>query len=355
MATGRGKTTFTPIRIKQEPMDTNGIDSNALCTARLSSLKLPRDLTLGGTGPLRTQRGNTNKKVYTPNLNVTRNKNTNVKTSKDTTLRGKNRTERGKSDRGGRGRGNRGGLIQTAGLFSEGAGALLLKRASSGSYRSSGGDGEDSGGMRRPTLIKREGKIDTTADNQHIRDILGDSDEDDFKDEKTDLEFVPIKLNEGADEVVTDNFNHLRVKQETNATVRYPSTIEEFFTRTQPQTFLMQLPDSLPCQGTDESNEPSSSKEKDDDQIPINNTSSLHNLEEGQIGKIVRYRSGKLKLILGETCFDLGLAMESGFLQELMSINTNREERSGNMINLGPLHAKLTATPDWEFLFKNYS
>lgn len=38
--------------------------------------------------------------------------------------------------------------------------------------------------------------------------------------------------------------------------------------------------------------------------------------------------------------------------QDLMSISCNREERSGNMINLGPIQAKITATPDWEQLLK---
>ena len=73
---------------------------------------------------------------------------------------------------------------------------------------------------------------------------------------------------------------------------------------------------------------------------------------EGQIGKLVRYKSGKLKLVLGEAQFDVTMGIETGFLQDLMSISTNREERSGNMINLGPIQAKLTATPDWEYLLK---
>lgn len=42
---------------------------------RLSSFRLPRDLTLGGINPARVVRNPTNKKVYTPNLNAVRNKN----------------------------------------------------------------------------------------------------------------------------------------------------------------------------------------------------------------------------------------------------------------------------------------
>lgn len=43
----------------------NGLSGDPL--QRLSSFKSPRDLSLGGVKP--------NKKVFTPNLNVTRNKN----------------------------------------------------------------------------------------------------------------------------------------------------------------------------------------------------------------------------------------------------------------------------------------
>jgi DNA-directed RNA polymerase III subunit RPC4 len=77
----------------------------------------------------------------------------------------------------------------------------------------------------------------------------------------------------------------------------------------------------------------------------------LNHLQEGQIGKILRYKSGKTKLILGDTHYDVDLGMEAGFLQDLMSIDTNREQRNGDMIKLGEINAKLNATPDWEHLF----
>lgn len=98
----------------------------------------------------------------------------------------------------------------------------------------------------------------------------------------------------------------------------------------------------------------------------------MKDLEEGKIGKLLRYKSGKVKMVLGNTFFDVNMGIEAGFLQvcniveellgvfinyiyvfqDVMSINTNREERSGNMINLGPIQAKLTVTPDWEHLME---
>lgn len=38
-------------------------------------------------------------------------------------------------------------------------------------------------------------------------------------------------------------------------------------------------------------------------------------MEEGQVGRLIRYKSGKTKLLLGETYFDLDMGMETGFLQ----------------------------------------
>ncbi len=41
--------------------------------------------------------------------------------------------------------------------------------------------------------------------------------------------------------------------------------------------------------------------------------------------------------------------------QEAMSVTTNRTERSGNLINLGQIKAKLNAIPDWEYMLKDKS
>lgn len=65
-----------PTQIKRETLPA---DSKLYTSERLTSFRLPRDLTLGGV-PLKTPvaRPNllqTNKRVYTPNLNAIRNKN----------------------------------------------------------------------------------------------------------------------------------------------------------------------------------------------------------------------------------------------------------------------------------------
>lgn len=88
---------------------------------------------------------------------------------------------------------------------------------------------------------------------------------------------------------------------------------------------------------------------------PHDSFCTIRQLDEGLVGKILRYKSGKMKLVLGETHFDLSLGMDPGFVQQLVSVNTNSTERSGNMMNLGEISAKINASPDWEYILKNIS
>ncbi|XP_065359743.1 uncharacterized protein RpIIIC53 isoform X1 [Calliphora vicina] len=385
--------TTTVSTIKRESSSTTTIMSNG--TAKLSSLTPARDLTLGGRGGGAAA---ANKKVFLPNLNVVRNKNTNVKTSKDTTIsRGRGRG-RG-ADRGTRGgsRGGRGGassLIQTTGVFSEGAGAVNLRPTSRSSGYSRDVDDTPSA-MRKPTLLKSEKKLDLKAVLAKDIDILkslDDVDDDDELEQKTDLDRIPVQLNEGKwkyikSEVKLESTNAQaelgdsqedavaiasqmqallvaqQKEQQNKPLPRYPQTLMELLENSQSQIFLMQLPDTLPCVEEDEDSPESSEKPSTSTEAtkPVNPTERkkkpvkanvLKKMDEGQVGRLIRYKSGKTKLLLGETYFDLDMGMETGFLQDLMSISCNRDERSGNMINLGPIQAKITATPDWEQLLK---
>uniref|UniRef100_A0A1B0AYE8 Uncharacterized protein n=1 Tax=Glossina palpalis gambiensis TaxID=67801 RepID=A0A1B0AYE8_9MUSC len=69
----------------------------------------------------------------------------------------------------------------------------------------------------------------------------------------------------------------------------------------------------------DDDNNGGSSEEEDKtdlDKFPIK-----LNEKEGQVGRLLRYKSGKIKLVLGESYFDLNMGMETGFLQESIEGN----------------------------------
>lgn len=115
--------------------------------------------------------------------------------------------------------------------------------------------------------------------------------------------------------------------------------------------FIFQLPDALPGHGTE--SEPADSAESQVPNQPQENLCTMHNLEEGKIGRLVRYRSGKMKLLLGDSKFDIDLGIDPNLLQEVISTQINKSERSGQVINLGEINAKLSAVPDWEFMLNN--
>ncbi|XP_017072218.1 DNA-directed RNA polymerase III subunit RPC4 [Drosophila eugracilis] len=358
----------------------------------MTRLTPARDLTLGGRGA-----GVASKKVFAPNLNAVRNKNANVKTSKDTTQpRSGRRGGRGNGTGATRGRGgNSGGsnstLIQTVGLFSEGAGDVHVRRSTGN------GTAYSRGGEEVSVIRKRLDRKDDKNQDQRIKELLGESEASDAElseeeANKTEMALKPILLKEGL--WVNQSTPVVKQEEDSSSTLtqkdtlavaqhlqqlhvaamsatleeppvqygRYPRSIGNFLDSSQSQIFIMQLPDVLPSV-TDDSEEtepaagdpiaPSDSEPPSPAANPTSGSkeSVLRQLEEGQIGKILRYKSGRVKLQLGDTLFDLDMGLDPGFLQELMSVTANREQRSANMINLGPIQAKLKATPDWVHLF----
>lgn len=126
-----------------------------------------------------------------------------------------------------------------------------------------------------------------------------------------------------------------------------------------PKDFMIiQLPDTLPGRLPEKTeNEEEKLKMNSAEQSSLNikskplNLCSLNDVEEGVIGKIVRYRSGKTKLLLGESEYNIEHGLSTDFQQSIFTVNTNTEERSANFYNFGSITSKLTVSPDWEWLF----
>lgn len=352
------------IKIKQEPglksKRVNPLPSMASATTasiptgvsikaeRLTSFRVPRDLTLGGLANGRPVKPVTNKKVYTPNLNAVRNKDTNVKTA-STGPKQRVKSERKDKDKSG-GR-KQSSLIQTAGIFSEGLAQRVLQQRSK--YDKHNSSGKEPGEAIRRPVYRTEIKVDPEEERKRISDLFGDAEEDEHPSEeakKYDNQMLtPVRL---------DNLDYKfkALKPEVKDENPKPEAGELLdsikATDNQNNFFLLQLPDALPGKTDTEVKkaEPNAAGEENAKIEPQRCT--VRELEEGYIGKVIRYRSGKVKLLLGNTVFDLSMGMDSGFLQELVSISTNPEERSGNIINLAAIKSKLNASPDWEHLFK---
>lgn len=113
---------------------------------------------------------------------------------------------------------------------------------------------------------------------------------------------------------------------------------------------MFQLPDTLPGRISEDS-KPSTSNDPDQSESKGPKLCSLENLDEGRIGKLVRYKSGKTKLVLGDIVYDVDLGLTSDFQQHAVTINSNTTQRSANMYSLGPINAKYNVVPDWCHLF----
>lgn len=337
---------------------------------RLASLKPTRDLTLGGVKP--------NKKVFTPNLNVARNKNKgpNLNAARD-----QKRDDKGKRDRkNDKNRNIKNGpnVIKSSGVFSEGLGAVERQSGRFGSYGNRDGGGAPAATLQKPTIRVRDFvKVDKDLEDQKIRRVMGqDSPEDEeyenFK--QVSEKDAPIKL--PMDTRAWDRHKPVQVKQEvvvkaepgedapcTIATVPAPIVKKEVFEENdvvnllkndQPTLILLQLPDSLPGRGSGGGEpEPSTSGDNKEEVPPTDGRCRLSDLEEGRIGKLRVHASGRVTLALGDTIFEVSTGTKAAFYQEAVSVAAEESSRSANMISLGPLLHKLNLTPDWESMFQD--
>ncbi|XP_038221242.1 uncharacterized protein LOC119839117 [Zerene cesonia] len=137
----------------------NGVESNPL--QRLASLKAPRDLLLGGVKP--------NKKVFTPNLNVTRNKNKGPSTAATREQKKDERNKRDRKNDKNKNLKNGPNIIKSSGVFSEGIGSAE-RHSSRASY---GREANTAPTLQKPTIrIKDTVRIDKDFEEQKIKAIL---------------------------------------------------------------------------------------------------------------------------------------------------------------------------------------
>ncbi|XP_068619743.1 DNA-directed RNA polymerase III subunit RPC4 [Battus philenor] len=346
----------------------NGVGSDPL--QRLASFKPPRDLSLGGV--------KLNKKVFTPNLNVTRSKN-----KGPTTVHNREQKKEDKEKKNRRNKKNGPSIIKSTGVFSEGLGSAERSYSRGASYAR---EADSSPAPQKPTIrVKDIIKIDKELEEEKIKSVAGGSGEGDEEVEDFKRIFdtdAPVKL------PMDDGLSHIqtkptvKIKQEvvvkeepteddcpmTDVGVEEKALPSEFedtnvlnlLRSDKPTLILLQLPDSLPGRGgpstrDDDSAIRSRPSDSVDDTPPeaADNRCRLSDLQEGRIGKLQVRRSGKVTLMLGDTMFEVCPGTKAAFHQEAVSIAVDHNTRSANLVGLGPLQHKLNVVPDWQTLFND--
>jgi len=90
------------------------------------------------------------------------------------------------------------------------------------------------------------------------------------------------------------------------------------------------------------------SKKKDENQSSgqVLDEEGFPSFDDGHIGKLLLYRSGKMKLKVGNFLYDMESGTESKFLQQVMFLDTIEKQ----CVELGALSKRLICVPDFQAL-----
>ncbi|XP_019881120.1 DNA-directed RNA polymerase III subunit RPC4 isoform X2 [Aethina tumida] len=295
---------------------------------RLKSIRMPRDLNLGGTKP---------KKVYTPNLNVVRNKDKNKEFIKKNEPKQRGRASLDKSKTNTR----QSQYVQSSGVFADGMGADTVRFRD---RRSNIRDNEERSSMAVPTIKKdQKWEVNKVNEDRVIDDIMG-NDNEDSDDEKLSLK--PVTWCE--QDFKLPPAPKLTIKSEEPTITRFskydsfdPLTEfrEDCYSDDNPNLSIWNLPESFAGKGF--SDDPKVTKVLD---YP------LSMMLEGQIGKLVIRKSGKMQVQIGNVMYDLESADSNPTKEDIVSISDNGGKLNASV--LGPIQNRFILNPNWEMLLK---
>lgn len=331
-------------------------------TQRLTSYRLPRDLTLGGNAKPEKP-----KKVYIPNLNVQKNKKKDEATPVKVEATKPNDRERGR----GRGRGdgkhgrNKGNIIQSASIWSEGI--FTAPTVSRRSYNSGSGTSRSTEKYPETSKLDMNKFIANTEEEEKLKKLLSDDLDDDANpDDKLDPISLPrVVKEEFSDEeidtkpVISENGEVINIKEETlsEQSKKEVTILQIIENKTNPYV-LMQFPDCW--QNVESSQEGSKPKGPNDSNTCNENDNKakseyrgLNSLKSGLLGKLEILKSGKARLCIGEKYFSIDINAQKDFQQELLVAKVDNISLTGDLVNLGPVNNHLLCSPDLQTMLKN--
>ncbi|XP_028922726.1 DNA-directed RNA polymerase III subunit RPC4 [Ornithorhynchus anatinus] len=355
---------------------------------RLPSIR-SRDLTLGGV----------KKKTFTPNIISRKIK---EEPKEDTSVKKEKRERDRDRQRDGHGRGRgRPEVIQSHSIFEQGPAEMMKKK---GSWDKTV-DVSDFGPSHIINIKKEKRETD-----EETKQILRMLEKDDFLDDpglKNDTRNKPVQLplahsgwlfkeeseepdaqplsGNAKEEDMEVDVPIVKVKEEPRDEGEETSTeapakaarkapglprdvsVSELLkelslAKEEEELLFLQLPDTLPGQPPTQDVKPIKTEvqgedgqmvlikqEKDREAKLVENVCTLSDLSEGQVGKLLIRKSGKVQLLLGKVTLDVTMGTPCSFLQELVSVGIG-DGRTGEMTVLGHVKHKLVCSPDFESL-----
>ncbi|NXN92125.1 RPC4 polymerase, partial [Rhinopomastus cyanomelas] len=186
------------------------------------------------------------------------------------------------------------------------------------------------------------------------------------KEEKMELDPPPVKVKEEpCDEEPLAKPAQIKGPPGFPRDVSVAELLQQLSLSTEEELLFLQLPDTLPGQPPTHDTKPIKTElqteegqvmvvkqEKSQEAKQAENTCTLGDLPEGQVGKLLIRKSGKVQLVLGKVTLDVTMGTPCSFLQELVSVGIG-DNRTGEMIVLGHVKHKLVCSPDFEALLEH--
>ncbi|XP_028751467.1 uncharacterized protein LOC114711266 [Neltuma alba] len=116
--------------------------------------------------------------------------------------------------------------------------------------------------------------------------------------------------------------------------------------------FLVRLPQILPMikqSATEGDQDAPSSSKKPVGARPVERPCNLDDLPSGLLGKLLVYRSGAVKLKLGDTLYDISSGMECVFAQDAVVVNSAEK----NCCTVGEISKHVIITPDVDAILES--
>ncbi|KAL3290021.1 hypothetical protein HHI36_023393 [Cryptolaemus montrouzieri] len=299
---------------------------------RLQSLRLPRDLSLGGTKP---------KKVFAPNVNVVRNKDKAKEVIKNLDRKRKERTKNEPRTRT-FGDGQR--FVQSSGIFSDGS--AEQRRSTQYSERSYSGKTENdpSIGISVPTYKKYKWMVDKQKEEGVLDELVNREDDDDDK-----MHLMPVMWKNPESKVFP---SAVKIENKMNGDATGygevdPDRMVPYFHKIEREgetkLALIKLPDSLAGKGL--SDDPSVKKIFD---YPLNV------MLEGKIGTLQVRSSGRMYMQIGHVKYLLESTDFFSSNEVIASYSEPRFEKdSPQFAVLGNVEERFVVNPIWKYLLKS--
>ncbi|KAL1451539.1 hypothetical protein WDU94_005902 [Cyamophila willieti] len=314
--------------------------SSSSTVQRLTTWKPPRDLSLASlSNNLKPSATPAVKKTFVPNLNVQRKKNVEPTPATKNKKEVASNTKNEKSKFAGKKKDAK-GLIQTTSVFSEGIAASEKKKQSWTSYR----DASESKANRPPPKLnlQRNYQVDKSVDEKTLASLLCDDfiDDSHLEDVKPDLK-APVQLPLVKQEVLEEKKKigggemNLMTEWSSMLMKREVGSEEEAGKGT--RFMFFQFPDSLAVSCT----------------TPDNKETACYSMKEmssGRLGTIQIMKSGRVRLVQGDKTYVIAQSINTSFHQDVISVHTDSESKTGTLASLGPVTSRFLITPDWNTL-----